>query len=233
MGHFTYYWPGKAIVTNDDLVAENCSYMFDGPAEPHRVEVLSGPDGNSGCAFTAPNYDGDSPPPKVDGLDWAPIPGKPLWLGVDPEDLPGPADLVRPWQFDGYDVRLGDGRLWRLPVARAVDGSTTLPRKLAWDGSSWQPGDVLPLYRELFAAAAAVWDTLLAAGEGKAARVTLSDECDLVTRALACNYRVGPAEVSALGLLTSEVEIEAVRAVIDWPGFTELKKKLRAEPARP
>ena len=153
--------------------------------------------------------------------EWTAAPDAAYWIGFLRSDLPRPQDLVRAKVMPGHPVCLADGNLWTVPVARLLDGAPALPRRLTWDGASWQPGDVLERYADLFGAACRCWDALSQDGE-----VTFDESCDVAVLALAINYRVGPAEVSALGLFDNTSHIEVVKAMLDWPALEEVKKKL-------
>lgn len=226
-----YWTPAAQPPNRERVVAAGFAYALaaGGPS----VTQGPGPDGAGGhlLAFGAGN-----PSPVGHTLTWTPVGATGYYTGVDPADPPTPSDLARPLQRDGHVVRLGDGRDWLVPVARAVDGTTPLPRAVTWDGHDWGLGDVETAYRALFAAACRLWNGLreraATAGE-ETVTVTVRDEIDLAAAALAVNYRVGPTELAVLGLLTTETAGRVCLACIDWPGVQALAKKQPAAPSPP
>lgn len=232
-----YYLPGRKSATPQVLAELGLGYLLDGAGGLSAAGVPhSGPDGKAGCMVCLPSA--ACPEPPIGALaaaagrakTFAQLPGSAAWMGWDPASPPGPEDLARREQILGHDVELGDGRRWHVPVARLLDGGTRLPRRLAWDGEVWSPGQVLDRYRALWTAASRIWDALAGAGEGgtETVTVTLDEECSAAAAALAVNYRLGPGEVSLLDLLDEAAEVRVVKALVDWPALDELKKKLEA-----
>lgn len=223
MAGLLYYVPDRRAIGIDVVKELGLGYAMD-RGGPQHAGMQPGPDTGSGVVFSFADPDGKSPSlHAAGGATWEQVPGSPVWIGFDPEDPPRPDDLARAEQRDGHAVRLGDGNDWLVPVARAVDGTSPLPRRLRWDGETWAPGDVLQQYTDLFGEACRIWDTVIA---GDADSRTLSVECGIAVMALAINYRLGPAEVSLLGLFDTVNEAEIVLALIDWPAVLAFKKKL-------
>jgi hypothetical protein len=170
---------------------------------------------------------------------WTEAPGGAWWVGFPTAAPPGPADLAVEHPVPGAWVELGDARRWMIPVARryvrAGDGvaaTVALPRAnaLGADGH-WHPTGIMPRYR-------ALWDRLerqlevLGRVSGDGTPVTQDEydaECALVVAAIATNYRVGPVECTALGLVADDAIAPVIRVLADWDGLDLLKKKL--EPA--
>ena len=222
MNDLLYYIPAKKVVTPEMAGSLGLGY-----AVSHTgidcVEISPGPDQQHGVLFrfSAGGFNGS------ERAKWEQIPNSTAWLGFDPAHPPSPADLARPKQMNGHFVRLADGNDWLVPVARAISGASPLPRRMKWDGSQWQTGDLLAQYTELFAQACRAWDTIVGATSDGLA--TFTDECNLAAMALAINYRIGPAEISTLGLFDTASEVEVIKALVDWPALEEIKKKLAAE----
>jgi len=225
MAGFLYFIPGVPGVTQETLdklglgsfIDVNCGQcnVSDGPAKKGGIVIAGTPEHPQGKAATPGYY------PKIQ--EWTPEPEKRYWIGYEKANRPQPVDLERGDIIAGHSVKLADGNIWQVPVARAINGSTPLPRRLSWNGKGWIYGDVLEQYKELFAQACRIWDLIV---EAEKAEVTLTDECNVAAMALGLNYRLGPLEISFLGLFDTRTEVEVVKAVIDWPMLEEVKKKL-------
>jgi len=222
-----YYLSGRQTIKLAGVKEAGLAYAV-GKGGPTHSPMSLGPDKQSGVVFsfgTAPLHLGKQP-------KWEQMPNSKIWIGYDPDQkFPGPSELKREQTFGGHEVKLADGNKWIVPVARALDGTTPLPRRLRWDGSEWTPSDVLPQYVDLFDKACALWDGLMAAAVNPEAETgfTFSQECDVAAHALALNYRVGPAEISILGLFDTQSEIEIAKAIVDWPTFEQIKKNMASE----
>jgi hypothetical protein len=174
---------------------------------------------------------------------WQPAPGGRYLVGLRGGVPPGPADLIRARALDGYPVVMGDGRPWIIPVARRYDLTggelgwvRALPsrRRLNAEGR-WEAGEILPRYAVLWRHVERHMGIFERAAGGDAQAVAeagdFQAENDLVVAALAANYRVGAVEVSLLGLITAEVVVPVLEALIDKPGLDALTKKAQASGA--
>lgn len=210
-----YFAPDLRAITPEHIARLGLGYAFDGPARCR--EVSQGPDRRSGVVFTAISAGplGYFP----DKQTWEQIPNSQAWCGFDRNERPTPKDYERKMLLPGYPVVLSDGHEWRIPVARLVSGASTLPRAIKWDGASWAEGDVLPRFADLYQAACKLWDDLRESGDAVV-------DYDLAVNAIACNYRIGAAEVSALGLLDTSTGLDVLRALIDWPALMACQKKI-------
>lgn len=219
MGAFLYYIPKRQAADADTIAAAGLAYAIT-PSIAHRG-TSGGPDGAAGVIVAQGDAKGVGY--FADAQTWLQAPGSEFWIGYTTDDPPGPDDLARAKQIAGHEVELGDEKRWLVPVARALDGTSPLPRRLAFDGKQWAPGDILARYTDLFGEACRVWELIAGASDEE---VTISDECGIAVMALAVNYRLGPVEISMLGLFDTQTEAEVLKALVDWPTFEAFKKKL-------
>lgn len=228
MPGFLYFLPGLQAVNRARVEAAGLGYLFEKQGGANTRGAQDGPGGVAGAYFSVPGKGGrgESDLQRVEAATWTPIPGSPASLGVLADALPGPDDLARAELVDGHAVELADGKPWTIPVVRKLLGGSALPRALAWDGKDWSRGEVLPVYRKLYAAGQRLFDAFRGSeGDGP---TTLTEEVETAVTAIAVNYRVGPAEVSALGLLNTRSAGEVLRAMIDIPALEQLRGKAEA-----
>ena len=222
MGSVAYFVTGKESINSDGVEGLGLGYVLDGSGVSH-VHTARGPDGSAGVYFAA-----GGTVIKPGALEFEQFPGKPgVFIGVS--EAVKPEDLARDDQVSGHLVKMGDGAQWEIPVARHWKGAAGFPRRLAWTPDGWKAGDVIPAYKALWRDACSFWTLLLnaeAAEAGEAEDVSFSaeDEVNLAARAIAVNYRVGPAEISHLGLFTTETKAAACLALVDFPSVKALKE---------
>lgn len=216
-----YYVAGRSTMNRAQAVELGLGYAA-GPGSCSSVATSSGPDGQAGVVFSF----GGTRVHRADAATWEEhyaLEG--VWVGFDPASPPAPEDLEREAVIKGHAVTLGDGRQWIVPVARKISGDSGLPCRLRMTRDGWVVGDVSDAqHRALFDRACEIWDML------RDGSVTLEDECDLAAIALGMNYRVCAAEISTLGLFTTQAEAEVVEAILDLPSVPALKKKLARAP---
>jgi hypothetical protein len=220
-----YHVEGRGLV---DVEARGLAYAFE--AAPTSLECSL--DGRPGRIVYAR---GAAIPRNVsEEYAWTPmedLTGAPchagVSLGVRKSPAPTEADFRRARPLDGYRVRLHDGGDWLVP--RALFYSPERGPVYALPGRiTWREGEAVEVvtgrYRELCERAL---DVLLAATEDQGA---LLDD-SLAVDALGLNYRVGRAEIAALGLLDRLNLREIVEAFCDLPGLTEVAGKKNSVPA--
>jgi hypothetical protein len=249
MPAFLYFIPGVQPTTRrEDLRQFGLDYALDRCVSVG--QVTAGPDGQPGIlladgnrvAAGAVRYD----PTRQ---DWAAVPanrrpaGAPaVWVGVEraAENRPGPEDLARSRMLPGHQVELADERLWLVPVARACaadeDGTVrgfavALPRGVGLDSDGrWTAGSVLPRYRRLWELAEEWWAAFTGGRiEGQTIQTDFSDASafDSAVECLQANYRVGPVEISLLGLLDDGDALRRILdALVDWPVWLAAQKKM-------
>ena len=205
---FIYYLPGAQTATPADLrergihALHGVSYDF--------LKTTQGPDGSTGIVLFPAG--GDHPKRcQPDAQHWQPCGS--YWIGTWRDANPPPAALERPELVQGHTVKLEDGNDWIIPVARRFPAGTALPVKLLLDDTGHWKAAGLERYAALTAAADHVYTAFLLDGEP----LSLADMADIAVQALACNYRLGRWECSALGILSSDNVQAILGALIDLP----------------
>lgn len=147
-----------------------------------------------------------------------------VWIGMETEHIPTPADLSHEKQADGEWLTMRDGSEWLIPRARLHElneqGSLTyletLPASLDVNANGqWIRGDVYSEYRRL-------WELANAFADGD--RNCLDE---LANAAIAANYRAGQNELAMLQLLDTEWQVlkSIIDIVMDDKRGAELLKK--------
>jgi hypothetical protein len=141
--------------------------------------------------------------------------------------VPGPDELQRSTRsVDGYSVTLADGNDWFIPVVRFLDGNTQLPQVIMRKPNGKATWDVKPEYLELVRVADRIVKDLL---DGEQTAYDPDEMLWFCTQALQLNYRIGEAEIAAMGLIDSGNVREIANAALDGPKLAvlmdEFKKK--------
>lgn len=230
MSGLVYYIPGRTSIERPDLAALGLDAVWGvGLAQ---CQCSRGPDG-AGAGGVCIGYAPDDPagaPPRVgyypEDQEWSAAAGGAYWIGFEKAARPRPQDLARQSQLMGHEVELADGARWLVPVARRYTGGSPLPQtiRLAADGSAVM--EIAPAFRAFSAEVEKLFPAFihgnfpaLAGPEPAGGRpvYTWADRLRWCATALGLNYRIGPWELSALGLLTTEAAKAIERAIIDWP----------------
>lgn len=219
MAGFAYYFPGFArqVLSPADLPAELAPIL----AGVTWANVpLRGPDEALGLAIYPECPYGTQADYTIaeDRWSWRPVerPGEETpayWLGWVTDQPPKPVDLWRGLDVGGYPVRMGDGHYWTVPAIHAP--RTSLPQTFTFSRGEWR-AEPLPEYAAVMAETAKWVDRIFGTE-----RFSERDWCDYACQVLGVLYRVGPHEVTALGLLrsTAELMVAVVRAALDWPAI--------------
>ena len=187
-----------------------------------------GPEGLAGCILYYQTPNGQIP--RRDGYcpkeqSWTPVgDGSLLWIGVDTAEPPKPEEMARKKQYDGYSVLLSDGNRWNVPIIRAPDDSTSLPRDMVWDSTGRLIEPIKPAYEaywnETNETAGWVFDGKPVEDYGRA--------LELAVRALSINYRYGRNEHNVLRSIDSETLSGVLVATVD--GMTQKKSVTNSTP---
>lgn len=239
---FLYYIPAADRTISDaDARGAGLDHAFDADARIVKRGVQrNGPDGGAGVLVTdnrrVPDEFGAV---NVEAQTWRRIPKTDTWVGYINAHRPTPAALARKNMLSGHDVRMADGSVWHVPVARAtedVDGTPSaynaLPHTVTLDDNGrWTVGETDREYADLWAIASRYWDMFLGAvGESgdddTAVAFDFDDLHDAAVTALRANYVVSSIEAAMLGLFSSTTARDVLQALIDWPSIDAwLKKK--------
>lgn len=181
--------------------------------------TLAGPGGHSGAMLVALPVD-QEPPVRLryapDFQTWHNF-GNGLWVGLDTEYQPTPADLRRHRKLiSGYTVALAPGPMV-VPVIRNPDGGSSLPTAWRYNAAGQIEEEVIAAYRDLWESGQAVLD--LYGSDLAAASVDKTWAVDRCLAALGLNYRVGRIEQNLLGLVDSETWLTILGATADWLTF--------------
>jgi hypothetical protein len=220
MSGIMYFVPGPSTIDEEKCKKLGLGYVMNGG--PSFAGIQGDPTGSGkgpGVVFTFTEAFLQDAGKCV----WEKLPDADIWAGYNPADPPKPADFAREKQIDGYPVELADGNQWLIPVARAIDGASPMPKRLVWKPEGWQTGDVLPAYKDLFGHACRVWDCLIGASETD---IAIPDGADVAAMALAINYRLGRTEISLLGLFDTKSMGQVLRMLVEWPAALEIQKKI-------
>jgi hypothetical protein len=242
------------------LLQLGLGYAFDGGI----VDFCGTTRGPDGCGAGVVIWLRDSVPADAGGFrpkiqDWQEVPpvivnvagdsdsGPRIFVGWIRGAKPSAGSLARARVLRGHPVRLGDGKLWTVPVARAIVetpsghilGGQALPKRTRLDRESglWVSDGVEHQYSELWRIAELWWDNLIIAGKAAIDRedddVTFDfhEKIECALRALSTNYRIGATECEILGLLPEGIAEEVLNATVDLPTWIELsRKKKQATP---
>ncbi len=199
----------------------------------------TGPDGTSGTVVAAPPYNASEQYTQLPGYypdrqDWREL-GPGVWFGTDRESPPTPDGLERTKQVGGFAHELADGNVWVCPTVRRAFFVPCVP--CIQDGVFDERRRLTSLTRRVKPEWESLWNRSLvwAAKE-------FSGEWEPVERwaaaatCLAVNYRVGPEEITALGLFDEDAITKLLSAALDVPFLDDLvesedpeKKRLLAD----
>lgn len=241
MPGFTYFLPDRTSEpTPADVRRAGLGHILDGEGATSR-EAQSGPAGRRGFIV-------GSAPPDVptsfkylpDAQTWTEGPDGAYWIGYSTAERPTPADLVRRRPVRGESVRLLDGNEWIIPVAVSIASGSTLPKRLVLgpDKKSWHT-ESLPEFMQLCGLADDVYALMESAVDRPHPAATYGEKgeigykfdwgMNIALAGLAVNYKLGPMEVSILGLLGDGELSTILQTLIDLRAYKEM---VRAEEAK-
>lgn len=168
--------------------------------------------------------------------------GKDLWIGVDREHPPTPADLLRRTAsrvagemrapHSGYQITLADGLCWTVPVIRRPPlverhglPLTALPRDLGWDLEGKFVETLKAEYQALWEDTAGLIDLFYESADDPARtafrqglwEMSIEDGLRWALRILGLNYRYGFHEQNLLRAVDRSSVFLVLGAAVDTP----------------
>ncbi len=202
--------------------------------------VNGGPDGHSGAIIrvVTPNQPSTRVGYYPEFQTWTMVQQKPLlYLGVDREYPPLPADLARKRLLPGHDVVLG-GQAYQVPVIRSPARPDILPQDMTYDADGTFQMKLKPAYTSLWESTEPVWDFLcgVETEEGENSTMLFEDILTHCLRLLGVNYRIGRHEQTVLRLIDTSTETwnRVFEAACDMPfirKMTEEEKEAEDSPS--
>ena len=245
MGSFLYFIPDRSAgLSAAEFKATGLWYALDGSV--HQQHLLTGGPGGRGGLLLADAVHCDPSHLQYDPVeqDWTQTPS--AWLGRWKAESIGPEDLLRHKPLDGHWVELPDEKRWLCPIARShvienrsIRWHHTLPRSVTLGPDHrWRPGEVVGRHRRLWEISLAWWDVRAAVAStnpeiGNTVRFDFEGLHSSAAECLTANYRVGPDEISMLGLFDSESARNILDALIDMPSAIALMEELEKKTADP
>lgn len=229
MAGFLYYLPGEKQRPGDERLRE-LGLPYVAGRKLFASDIHQGPDGGHGWLMADQGRLGDYAARHMPAeQDWQETPDG-WWLGYYKAAPPTPDDLAHDQQLPGYDLTMGDGNVWTLPLVRNVDEAgepvCMLPAKLVRDKATRAlvPGPPIERYRYLWEATEWAW----------LAMVSESDVDDVqaeqtMATIFGANYAVGTEELIACGVYTTDLIPTGLLALAisyrRWQAWREAKKK--------
>jgi hypothetical protein len=209
MAAFLYYIPGGA--SKADLPALGLDHLIG--ASLNLNPISGGPDNLSGMLMSIG-------PGKYHAATQTWQQHGKFWLGFETENKPSALDLARPEKIQGHRVTLEEGWEVIVPLVRRIPTGTALPELMVLGADGELVREPLPRFAALSQGAEQIFEVLLM-GEGS---MEFADVWKIAVAALAVNYRVSAAELSALKVITTANIIQIAEALIDLPTLREAEK---------
>ena len=231
MSTFLYYLPEfqRPVVQRSDLPTELSAVLDD--ANWSTAKLDKGPDGKQGRMLIVAPADktkGAIPEPATYSAtlqQWAPC-GDDIthWMGWSLAAPPEIGDVLRKRQVDGHKVRFADGVEWTIPAVLVP--FDTLPKRWTLSGAGEPMRSIQPGYESLQTESTKWFDLI---SENK--KFDEADWFDYVSKLLAVNYRVGPREIAALGIVDNSIDliVGTIKASLGWHEIEAMRQKKTAE----
>lgn len=243
------YYTNQSVIT--DQVLEHLPGRFD--KKPLQRQVSIGPEGSGGgCVFSVDDSQLGFFPDQQTWTKIKAFPGKQAsgfggalehaapteyWFGFNHVTGFDPSRFLRDDYVSGHYAIIRK-MMWMIPQVRLyqehggeVIQTTKLPVKAEYKNGQWLQGGVVERYRRLVEIGDLVFEsTYGGTTEGDDTFRIPDESVELCAELLMLNYRIGPEEISALGLIEISVDSlwDILKLVIDEPGIIELIQKKTA-----
>lgn len=211
MSGFLYFVEGEPRNTADIIADHGLEYALGAGCNLTPIAMGATPGGKPGCLLSDGSRHFKTASYRADQQEWQRYKG--YWVGFWKDDYPLPVDLECKDMVPGYELELGDGNLWRIPLVRQFDNGqagSQLPHKLKVNESGdWVVGDILDKYQAVWSLATDFFDlwheSLTEAIEGGNDSFNFDYEQPQrsAIQLLSANYAICDVEASLLGLLLS------------------------------
>jgi len=172
-----------------------------------------------------------------DNQEWTECNDGKFWIGYQKDFRPNPEDLEKENILIGYEIVLGDGNKWMIPIARRFESGCILPQSIFLDGAGVLKGEILEEYIIFSKQAEDIFNDFVSNMEPdkefKAKVDTVGYMFEIAVEAISLNYNVSKWEISLLRLLTTDNSSRINLSIIDFPSLKsisdaekQLKKKV-------
>ena len=172
------------------------------------------------CTVLTPGQD---PPPRLqfapDFQTWQRY-NDHLWVGIDKELPPTPADLARPQSFPGWFAKLA-GQQFVIPVIRDPEAGTALPKTWRYDADGAFVETIKRRWVDLWERTEAAVDLFFDPETPDEFQVDAEWALGLCREILNVNYRYGKPTQNLLDLVDSTTWPAILSAAVDVPTFNE------------
>lgn len=217
MAAFLYHVPGSTSMNAQAVREADLDHLVD--AKDSRKSILNAdasPDNAEGLLVH--DTEADAPDPGSDEVQWVPHPDLDCYVGMDPENPPGPDELERAETHARWNTVLGDGNRWAIPTVLDADDRCPLPKERWIDPET---GEIRRRPLEKYDDLRTMADRVLEAfREGHS--LDADEEVRIFARALRVNYRIGMAGVCLLNLATDSALFNAFSLLVDAPNREDL-----------
>ncbi|PCJ55322.1 MAG: hypothetical protein COA79_21000 [Planctomycetota bacterium] len=138
---------------------------------------------------------------------------------IEKNDPPKPEDFIKDNLISGYEVELGDGNKWLLPIARKLNQGSQLPSTMHYISEGRYELQPMEEYLPLSEIAEKVEEDLMVVfgmSDNELNYSSLPTIYEACFKIISTNYNLSATEISLLKLVTTTNFQEITRALIDW-----------------
>jgi hypothetical protein len=152
-----------------------------------------------------------------------------LYVGLDKEHPPTPECLCRKRRIDGYEVALGDGHTWTVPIVRDPRGASRMPSRWTYGPARKATTTLRDEYRAVWETWGPVVDFFFDPGGRTELAMDVQEALDYCLQVLALNYRLGPCEQCLLDLVGPDNWSTVLAASVDLPTFRDVYERVHQQ----